>query len=107
MRGGAGRSSVSFAVSCGLTPSSDSPPSLSQSLSPRLAHSRQEHCETQMLRKRVKELETECKQLQLECQVKEGRALELEGDVEVSFFFFFPPSTLSGNKPVIVLLSVV
>ncbi|XP_075893619.1 macoilin-like isoform X2 [Nelusetta ayraudi] len=47
-----------------------------------LTTSRQEHCETQMLRKRAKELETECKQLQLECQVKEGRVLELEGDVE-------------------------
>uniref|UniRef100_A0A3B3TL77 Si:dkey-12h9.6 n=1 Tax=Poecilia latipinna TaxID=48699 RepID=A0A3B3TL77_9TELE len=36
---------------------------------------RQEHCETQMLRKRVKDLETEYKQLQLEYQVKESRAL--------------------------------
>lgn len=51
--------------------------------SPRVAHSRQEHCESHMLRKRVKELEAECKDLQLECQVKEGRALELEGDLEV------------------------
>ncbi|KAF6717100.1 Macoilin [Oryzias melastigma] len=43
---------------------------------------RQEHCETQMLRKRVKDLETEYKQLQLECQVKESRVLDLERDVE-------------------------
>uniref|UniRef100_A0A8C2ZQY3 Si:dkey-12h9.6 n=1 Tax=Cyclopterus lumpus TaxID=8103 RepID=A0A8C2ZQY3_CYCLU len=41
---------------------------------------RQEHCETQMLRKRVKDLETEYKQLQLECQVKESRVLDLEND---------------------------
>ena len=39
-----------------------------------------------MLRKRVKELETEYKQLQLEYQVKEGRVVDLESDVEVSFF---------------------
>ncbi|XP_069029892.1 macoilin-1 [Embiotoca jacksoni] len=44
--------------------------------------SRQEHCETQMLRKRVKDLETEYKQLQLECQVKESRVVDLESDVE-------------------------
>uniref|UniRef100_A0A3Q3VX76 Uncharacterized protein n=1 Tax=Mola mola TaxID=94237 RepID=A0A3Q3VX76_MOLML len=43
---------------------------------------RQEHCESQMLRKRVKELETEYKQLQLEGQVKESRVVELESDVE-------------------------
>ncbi|XP_063352265.1 macoilin-1 [Pelmatolapia mariae] len=43
---------------------------------------RQEHCETQMLRKRVKELETEYKQLQLEYQVKESRVVDLESDVE-------------------------
>ncbi|XP_078145946.1 macoilin [Centroberyx gerrardi] len=43
---------------------------------------RQEHSETQMLRKRVKDLETEYKQLQLECQVKEGRVVDLESDVE-------------------------
>lgn len=47
--------------------------------------SRQEHCESQMLRKRVKELETEYKQLQLECQVTESRVVELESEVEVSF----------------------
>lgn len=39
-----------------------------------------------MLRKRVKDLETEYKQLQLECQVKEGRVVDLESDVEVSFY---------------------
>uniref|UniRef100_A0A3Q4I2P4 Si:dkey-12h9.6 n=1 Tax=Neolamprologus brichardi TaxID=32507 RepID=A0A3Q4I2P4_NEOBR len=43
---------------------------------------RQEHCETQMLRKKVKELETEYKQLQLEYQVKESRVVDLESDVE-------------------------
>eukprot|EP00066_Takifugu_rubripes_P006831 XP_003971903.1 PREDICTED: macoilin-like [Takifugu rubripes] len=43
---------------------------------------RQEHCESQMLRKRVKELETEYKQLQLECQVTESRVVELESEVE-------------------------
>ncbi|XP_041830954.1 macoilin-1 [Melanotaenia boesemani] len=43
---------------------------------------RQEHCETQMLRKRVKDLETEYKQLQLEYQVKESRVVDLERDVE-------------------------
>ncbi|XP_028997246.1 macoilin isoform X2 [Betta splendens] len=43
---------------------------------------RQEHSETQMLRKRVKDLETEYKQLQLECQVKECRVIDLESDVE-------------------------
>ncbi|XP_047243574.1 macoilin-1 isoform X3 [Girardinichthys multiradiatus] len=43
---------------------------------------RQEHCETQMLRKRVKDLETEYKQLQLEYQVKESRVVDLERDFE-------------------------
>ncbi|KAF7650692.1 hypothetical protein LDENG_00121680 [Lucifuga dentata] len=43
---------------------------------------RQEHTETQMLRKRVKDLETEYKQLQLEYQVKESRMVDLERDVE-------------------------
>ncbi|XP_074541736.1 macoilin-1 [Halichoeres trimaculatus] len=43
---------------------------------------RQEHCETQMLRKRVKDLETEYKQLQLEFQVKESRVVDLESDIE-------------------------
>ncbi|KAM9704169.1 macoilin-1 [Menidia menidia] len=43
---------------------------------------RQEHCETQMLRKRVKDLETEYKQLQLEYQVKDSRVVDLERDVE-------------------------
>lgn len=49
-------------------------------------NTRQEHCESQMLRKRVKELETEYKQLQLECQVTESRLVELESEVEVSFY---------------------
>ncbi|KAF3850016.1 hypothetical protein F7725_019735 [Dissostichus mawsoni] len=48
----------------------------------RSLNNRQEHCETQMLRKRVKDLETEYKQLQMECQVKESRVLDLESDVE-------------------------
>lgn len=51
-----------------------------------ISNIRQEHCETQMLRKRVKDLDTEYKQLQLEYQVKESRVLELERDVEVSFY---------------------
>uniref|UniRef100_A0A3B5KYG2 Si:dkey-12h9.6 n=1 Tax=Xiphophorus couchianus TaxID=32473 RepID=A0A3B5KYG2_9TELE len=46
------------------------------------AASAQEHCETQMLRKRVKDLETEYKQLQLEYQVKESRVVDLERDIE-------------------------
>lgn len=36
-----------------------------------------------MLRKRVKDLEAEYKQLQLECQGKEGQVLALEKEVEV------------------------
>ncbi|XP_054618164.1 macoilin-1 isoform X1 [Dunckerocampus dactyliophorus] len=44
--------------------------------------SRQDNTESQMLRKRVKDLETEYKQLQLECQVKESRVVDLESDVE-------------------------
>ncbi|XP_017267518.1 macoilin-1 isoform X2 [Kryptolebias marmoratus] len=43
---------------------------------------RQEHCETQMLRKRVKDLETEFKQLQLEYQGKESRVVDLEREIE-------------------------
>lgn len=39
-----------------------------------------------MLRKRVKDLETEYKQLQRESQVKESRLLDLESDLEVLFF---------------------
>lgn len=42
-----------------------------------------------MLRKRVKDLEAEYKQLQLECQVKESRVVDLESDVEVSFSHFY------------------
>lgn len=53
-----------------------------------VSYTRQEHCETQMLRKRIKELETEYKQLQLEYQVKESRMVDLESDVEVSFCFY-------------------
>lgn len=51
-----------------------------------ISYTRQEHTETQMLRKRVKDLETEYKQLQLEYQVKEGRVIDLESDVEVSIY---------------------
>lgn len=51
-----------------------------------VSNTRQEHTETQMLRKRVKDLETEYKQLQLEYQVKESRVVDLESDVEVSFY---------------------
>ncbi|CAJ1076988.1 macoilin-1 [Xyrichtys novacula] len=42
----------------------------------------QEHSETQMFRKRVKDLETEYKQLQLDFQLKESRVVDLERDVE-------------------------
>lgn len=51
-----------------------------------VSYTRQEHSETQMLRKRVKDLETEYKQLQLEYQVKESRVVDLESDVEVFFY---------------------
>ncbi|XP_049612368.1 macoilin-1 isoform X3 [Syngnathus scovelli] len=44
--------------------------------------SRQENTESQMLRKRVKDLEAEYKQLQLQYQVQESRVLDLENDVE-------------------------
>uniref|UniRef100_A0A3Q2YMR2 Si:dkey-12h9.6 n=1 Tax=Hippocampus comes TaxID=109280 RepID=A0A3Q2YMR2_HIPCM len=43
---------------------------------------RQENSESQMFRKRVKDLETEYKQLQLQYQIKESRVLDLESDVE-------------------------
>ncbi|XP_037100754.1 macoilin-1 isoform X2 [Syngnathus acus] len=43
---------------------------------------RQENSESQMLRKRVKDLEAEYKQLQLQYQVQESRVLDLESDVE-------------------------
>ncbi|KAL2082681.1 hypothetical protein ACEWY4_022499 [Coilia grayii] len=46
------------------------------------APNRQEQTETLMLRKKVKELEAEYKQLQLECQGKEGQVLALEKEVE-------------------------
>lgn len=72
--------SVSFCVSWSSSPSVGS-----QTLIFFHLDSRQEHCESQMLRKRVKELETEYKQLQLECQVTESRVVELESEVEVSF----------------------
>lgn len=60
------------------------PPLTAQIIFSPISYTRQEHCETQMLRKRVKELETEFKQLQLECQVKESRVVDLESDAEVS-----------------------
>lgn len=53
-----------------------------------ISYTRQEHSDTQMLRKRFKDLETEYKQLQLECQVKESRVVDLESDIEVSFPLF-------------------
>lgn len=65
---------------------SSSPSVRSQTLIFSHLDTRQEHCESQMLRKRVKELETEYKQLQLECQVTESRVVELESEVEVSFY---------------------
>ncbi|XP_061560683.1 macoilin-1 [Phycodurus eques] len=48
----------------------------------RTVTARQENSESQMLRKRVKDLETEYKQLQLQYQVKESHVLNLESDVE-------------------------
>ncbi|XP_028858182.1 macoilin-1 isoform X2 [Denticeps clupeoides] len=48
----------------------------------RSAPNRQEQTESLMLRKKAKELETEYKQLQLDYQVKEGRVLVLEKEVE-------------------------
>lgn len=53
-----------------------------------ISYTRQEHTETQMLRKRVKDLETEYKQLQLEYQVKESRVVDLESDVEVFSYYY-------------------
>lgn len=50
-----------------------------------------------MLRKRVKDLETEYKQLQLEYQVKESRVVDLESDVEVSVFTLFGNELVSLN----------
>ncbi len=46
-------------------------------------HYRQEHSETQMLRKKAKDLDSEYKQLQLEYQEKENRMIALENEVEV------------------------
>lgn len=45
---------------------------------------RQEHSETQMLRKKAKDLDAEYKQLQLEYQEKENRMIALDNEVEVS-----------------------
>lgn len=52
-----------------------------------LPSTRQEHSETQLLRKRARDLETEYKQLQLDCQGKDNRVLALEKEVEVTFVF--------------------
>ncbi|XP_051954667.1 macoilin [Xyrauchen texanus] len=48
----------------------------------RSASHRQEHSETQMLRKKAKDLDSEYKQLQLEYQEKENRMVALENEVE-------------------------
>ncbi|RXN24280.1 macoilin-like protein [Labeo rohita] len=48
----------------------------------RSASHRQEHSETQMLRKKAKDLDSEYKQLQLEYQEKENRMIALENEVE-------------------------
>ncbi|XP_017548042.1 macoilin [Pygocentrus nattereri] len=48
----------------------------------RSAPNRQEHTETQLLRKKARDLETEYKQLQLDYQGKENRVLALEKEVE-------------------------
>lgn len=68
--------------------SNETPLLLFQTVIFSISYTRQEHSETQMLRKRVKDLETEYKQLQLEYQVKESRVVDLENDVEVSFPLF-------------------
>ncbi|XP_051500986.1 macoilin-like isoform X2 [Myxocyprinus asiaticus] len=49
----------------------------------RSASHRQEHSETQMLRKKAKDLDSEYKQLQLEYQEKENRMVALENEVEI------------------------
>lgn len=46
-------------------------------------HYRQEHSETQMLRKKAKDLDSEYKQLQLEYQEKGNGMIALENQVEV------------------------
>ncbi|KAK1796102.1 hypothetical protein P4O66_009187, partial [Electrophorus voltai] len=48
----------------------------------RSASNRQEHSETQLLRKKARDLDTEYKQLQLDYQGKENRVLALEKEVE-------------------------
>ncbi|MCI4389708.1 hypothetical protein PGIGA_G00101610 [Pangasianodon gigas] len=48
----------------------------------RNASNRQEHSETQLLRKRARDLDTEYKQLQLDYQGKDNRVLALEKEVE-------------------------
>lgn len=52
-----------------------------------LPSTRQEHSETQLLRKRARDLDTEYKQLQLDYQGKENRVLALEKEVEVKSVF--------------------
>lgn len=52
-----------------------------------LPSTRQEHSETQLLRKRARDLDTEYKQLQLDCQGKDNRMLALEKEVEVTSVF--------------------
>ncbi|KAG9283016.1 macoilin [Astyanax mexicanus] len=48
----------------------------------RSASNRQEHTETQLLRKKARDLDTEYKQLQLDYQGKENRVLALEKEME-------------------------
>lgn len=47
-------------------------------------HYRQEHSETQMLRKKAKDLDAEYKQLQLQYQEKENRMIAIDNEVDVS-----------------------
>lgn len=54
-----------------------------------LLSTRQEHSETQLLRKRARDLDTEYKQLQLDYQGKDNRVLALEKEVEVTFVFHY------------------
>lgn len=89
---------------------SSSPSVRSQTLILSHLDSRQEHCESQMLRKRVKELETEYRQLQLECQVTESRVVELESEVEVSFYTILEWTCefyMSSEPPVVLFGCVV
>lgn len=48
-----------------------------------ISYNRQEQTETLLLKRKAKDLETEFRQLQLECQGKESQIIALENEVEV------------------------